>query len=371
MTTLNVLDHGFVRLVDYMGSDMSIVNAARISFGVKKEVFDEKDEKLVKYLIEHNHSSPLRHAYLTLHFKAPIFLFRQFMKHSVGCLTGDAQIATTSGSYSLNQLADMWLAERYDEVRALTVLSVDDKSTNLVENSISEFFFKGLGKIVTAVFDNGNVLRATADHKVLTPAGWEKIEDCEGRVVYTINSSTGDIEETTLIRVQAESGYGEQVYDLSMKNQEYPNFLANGIVVHNCTWNEVSARYRELPSEFYLPEKFRAQARVNKQGSEGEIEFQDSAKEIYSRSCSKAYAEYEALLDLGVAREQARGVLPVGIYSEAYCTASLQAVAHFIKLRADAHAQWEAQQYAHAVRTLVEPLYPVTMRYLLAGEPNA
>jgi thymidylate synthase (FAD) len=60
-------------------------------------------------------------------------------------------------------------------------------------------------------------------------------------------------------------------------------------------------------------------------------------------------------------------VLPLALYSEVYWTVSLQAVAHFIRLRADGHAQWEIQQYAAAVRSLVEPLYPVGLKVLLAA----
>ena len=73
------------------------------------------------------------------------------------------------------------------------------------------------------------------------------------------------------------------------------------------------------------------------------------------------------LLALGVCREQARCVLPLALYSEVYWTVSLQAVAHFIRLRADSHAQWEIQQYAAAVRSVVEPIYPVGLKVLLAA----
>ncbi len=80
-----VLDKGFVRLVNVMGSDLSVVNSARISFA--KEVTDigDRDEKLIRYLWEHRHTSPFRHATLQFHVKAPLFVLRQWMKHQVGC----------------------------------------------------------------------------------------------------------------------------------------------------------------------------------------------------------------------------------------------------------------------------------------------
>ncbi len=82
---MKILDKGFVKIIDYMGGDLSVVNSARVSFGKKKEQFDGKDKKLIKYLWEHKHTSPFRHASLQFHIKAPIFVLRQWMKHQVGC----------------------------------------------------------------------------------------------------------------------------------------------------------------------------------------------------------------------------------------------------------------------------------------------
>ena len=82
---MNVLDKGFVHLVDVMGSDLSIVNAARISFGRESESMNDKDRKLLRYLWDHQHTSPFRHATLQFHIKAPLFVLRQWMKHQVGC----------------------------------------------------------------------------------------------------------------------------------------------------------------------------------------------------------------------------------------------------------------------------------------------
>ena len=74
------------------------------------------------------------------------------------------------------------------------------------------------------------------------------------------------------------------------------------------------------------------------------------------------------MIALGVCREQARCVLPLGLYSEVYWTASLQAVAHFLHLRLDGHAQWEIRQYAAAVRDLTRPLFPESLKALMAQE---
>lgn len=219
---IKVLDQGFVRLVDMMGSDLSVVNAARVSFGKKKDHFEDKDKKLIQYLAKHEHTSPFRHAYVQFHVKAPIFVFRQWMKHQVGC-----------------------------------------------------------------------------------------------------------------------------------------------------SWNEISGRYVEFPDdEFFIPASFRQQSKDNKQGSEGEIELahRETARHAYEVACKHAVTEYKKLLSLGVCREQARCILPLGLYSEVYWTTSLQAVAHFIRLRSESHAQWEIQQYAHAVRSLVEVAFPASLEALLSTD---
>ena len=74
-----------VDLIDHMGSDLSIVNAARVSFAKVHEEFDEKnDTRLINYLAKHNHWSPFGHASMQFHIKAPVFVARQLVKHQIG-----------------------------------------------------------------------------------------------------------------------------------------------------------------------------------------------------------------------------------------------------------------------------------------------
>ena len=74
-----------VELTDYMGSDLSVVNAARVSFAKYHTEFDEKnDTQLINYLAKHNHWSPFGHASMQFHIKAPVFVARQLVKHQVG-----------------------------------------------------------------------------------------------------------------------------------------------------------------------------------------------------------------------------------------------------------------------------------------------
>lgn len=73
-----------VTYIDHMGSDLTVVNAARVSFGKHKDILEESDEKLIKYLAKHNHWTPFGHPQLTLRIKAPMFVARQLFKHKVG-----------------------------------------------------------------------------------------------------------------------------------------------------------------------------------------------------------------------------------------------------------------------------------------------
>jgi len=68
-------------LLEHMGNDLTVVNAARVSFGKRKEVFEPKDAQLIRYLAEHEHTSPFGHCFASFHVKAPIFVARQLVKH--------------------------------------------------------------------------------------------------------------------------------------------------------------------------------------------------------------------------------------------------------------------------------------------------
>lgn len=124
--------------------------------------------------------------------------------------------------------------------------------------------------------------------------------------------------------------------------------------------NSESTRYTEVKDEFYIPDKFRTQSKTNKQGSGEELqdEANQTALQLYVEQCERSFKSYKSLIDLGVARELAREVLPLCTYTSFIWTASLAAVAHFINLRDEDHAQYEIRAYAKAMRELVEPLFP-------------
>ncbi|HRE42237.1 MAG TPA: FAD-dependent thymidylate synthase [Ignavibacteria bacterium] len=223
MLKKEILDKGFIEVVDKLGSDLTVVNSARVSFGKRKTEFDDSDRKLVKFLAKHKHWSPFRHLVVQFHIKAPEFVMRQWYKHVVGI--------ETSSSY------------------------------------------------------------ATKDH----------------------------------------------------------------------AWNEISGRYVPV-TDYYSPSNWRRQSDNNKQASEGSIEEQGDADKIFNDAMKSITEHYEQLLSLGVAKEQARLILPLNQYTEVYWTASFQAIMNFIELRDEATAQWEIRQYAIALKELMMEIYPETVK---------
>jgi thymidylate synthase (FAD) len=230
---LEVLDHGFIELIDFLGSDLTVVNAARVSFGNRKTQLDSADEKLIRYLAKHQHWSPFRHVQLQFHCKVPEFIARQWYKHVVG-------IAYSEG--------------------------------------------------------------ATNDH----------------------------------------------------------------------AWNEISLRYVDATDfDVYMPkEGFRKQSSNNKQASTDELveDADHRLRNAYAEHSESALRLYSELVEQGVAKEQARGVLPLNIYTEFYWTVSLQALSNFIHLRQHAGAQYEIRLYAQALEELTKTVVPVALQALLAKD---
>jgi thymidylate synthase (FAD) len=216
-----VLDKGFIEVIDHLGNDLTVANSARVSFGKRKKKYDKSDERLVRYLAKHKHFSPFRHLIVQFHIKAPEFVMRQWYKHVVG-------IETTSSSL-------------------------------------------------------------TKDH----------------------------------------------------------------------AWNEISGRYVPV-EEYYIPENWRQQSEDSKQASVGSVKEQEEATETYAEAIQVGKHYYEKLLELDVAKEQARIVMPLSQYTEVFWTASFQAIANFIDLRDEDSAQWEIREYAKALKKLLLEIYPKT-----------
>lgn len=93
-----VLDKGYVRLVDHMGSDLSVVNSARVSYNKAVDTLRPEDEKLIRFLATHDHTSPFRHATLQFEIYAPLMVARQWWKYIIGSAHQDPVTAWNESS---------------------------------------------------------------------------------------------------------------------------------------------------------------------------------------------------------------------------------------------------------------------------------
>mgnify|MGYP004649528165 CR=1 FL=1 len=201
---------GWIGLVDKMGTEASIVNAARVSFGKMRSQMDERDVKLLRYLLENRHTTPLEHVTFTFLVHCPLFVRSQWHRHRT----------------------------------------------------------------------------------------W--------------------------------------------------------------SYNEISRRYTEVDLEFYVPPQIHAQAANDRQASAPAPEDMDQAalQELIRRANEASLAAYEQLLQKGVCREQARGVLTQNLMTTFWATVDLANLIKFIDLRSSAHAQWEIRQYSDAIKELIRPHFP-------------
>lgn len=135
------------------------------------------------------------------------------------------------------------------------------------------------------------------------------------------------------------------------------------------SYNELSARYKQLPKEYYVPTPaiIGVQSKDNKQGRTAEydvelIKQREVETQEYMKHCDKAYELYEQLLAKNWPRELARAVLPVSMYSHMFTTMNLLNLFKFLTLRTDPHAQYEIREYADAMHRLITPIVPIAVK---------
>lgn len=113
-----VLDHGYVRLVSNMGSDLDIVNAARVSFDKEVSSVSDKDSKLISFLVQHKHDACFRHCVMTFEVYAPLMVARQWYKHTVGSTHLDDQLGWNESSRRYITENEQFYIPKIDEWRS-------------------------------------------------------------------------------------------------------------------------------------------------------------------------------------------------------------------------------------------------------------
>jgi thymidylate synthase (FAD) len=181
------------------------------------------------------------------------------------------------------------------------------------------------------------------------------------RVSYGQGTKTPS-EDTALIRYLMRHWHTTPFEMVELKFRiKCPIFVARQHFRHRtASINELSARYSVVKNEFWIPTQFRGQSAVNKQGSDGVID--DPSMEIYSKyveSCERSFKAYEDLITAGVAREQARAVLPMSTMTEFYWKINLHNLLHYLRLRLDSTAQQEIRELAQMIFALLKSKLPV------------
>ena len=154
----------------------------------------------------------------------------------------------------------------------------------------------------------------------------------------------------------------EMTYDIEMEAPHH-NYVANGLVVHN-SFNEISGRYKELPTDFYVPGNFRIPnpdtAQMDYKYIDAPADLNEQAKVIVEDAHLHAEAAYKALLQLGIAKEHARIVVPVSIFTEFRWTINARSLMNFLSLRTSPGAMAEIRGYANFIEQLWKGYMPVT-----------
>lgn len=201
---------------------------------------------------------------------------------------------------------------------------------------------------IELIDSTGNDARVAASARVIADPPWREVEDPKLIRYMFENDHTSPFEHVTFtFYVKA------------------PIFVLRQWHRHR-TWsyNEISARYKELPAEWYVPapEQLGVQSSSNHQSrviSGAATEYDRARCREIDGACRLAFEIYQRLLKESVPRELARGILPLNTYSEMYATVDLHNLLHFLRLRCDEHAQYEIRVYAEAILELIKPIVPI------------
>ena len=187
----------------------------------------------------------------------------------------------------------------------------------------------------------------------------QKIADC-ARVSYGADNNG---KSTDLLYYLMENDHSSpfEMGELIVKATA-PLYIADQWKRHRTfSYNQISLRYTEAKNEsFFIPETLRIQSKTNKQGSNGAVDNQDLCQLTMLASIQNSFETYNILLANGVAREQARGVLPTATNTTFICKGNLKNWLHFIKLRQHETAQEEIRWFADKVADMIAEKFPVT-----------
>jgi len=203
-------------------------------------------------------------------------------------------------------------------------------------------------------------------------------KDLDSAIVQAARVSYGDGTKTSrgdagLIRYLMRHWHNTPFEMVEFKfHMKMPMYIARQHMRHRmASVNEYSARYSIVPEQYYNPDTLRGQSKINHQGSEGTIDIDDDRTTTINKHFDNSFEIYKYLLDDGVCREQARGVLTQSTYTEFYWKIDLHNLMHYLRLRLEPGAQKEIREYANAIYDLIQPLVPITMKAFVDFRMNS
>lgn len=191
-----VTSDGFVCLVDCMGDDAAVVQAARVSYGTGTQRVSD-DRTLIRYLLRHRHTTPFEMAELKFLIRVPMDCWRQWIRHRTACLSGDTKLIFSrpcdGKSYSLTvkEVFDRFQptenSQRPDKqgnplfkcnrIESMRLRCLNESTNDIQHTSVVDIWESGVKPVFRVTVANGNSIRCSKDHRILTPVGWRTLQD--------------------------------------------------------------------------------------------------------------------------------------------------------------------------------------------------
>jgi thymidylate synthase ThyX len=347
-----------VELLDSMGSDLTVANVARVSFDKKSEELDGRDVKLINYLATHDHWSPFAHCFAQFRIKAPIFVARQMVKHQVGLSWNEVSRRYVDSEPEV-YIPEFWHG-RADNVKQGS--SEDRVKVNTYGTGI-------------CVKCGANVPRKTAGPRGKwcsdkCRASYRKEHDPDFRIhtaKYNAKArglpfelTRGDVTWVTHCPILGiELDYNSTSADIDNAPSLDRIDSAKGYTADN-TW-VISNKANRMKNDADREELIQFARKILLHFN-GQSVPNSSSIEDHVQSCIDKYNE---LLEIGVAPEEARMVLPLNTMTEWVWSGSLMAFARVCKQRLDPHAQRACREVAEQIDQRLRHLFPESMAALL------
>ena len=371
-----------VEIIGFYGSDLTHAQSAWTS--TSRDLTEEKINRipsLLKMLADNGHETPFEKS--SFHFLVTVDQASHFhlLKHRIGvsingeCLTGDSLITFINSGRGLDKITisdlyDKWTNGRphqnTDKDKEYVKKRLSNKKLRVLNEDTGVFeighvknvMMSGLKEVYKITTESGNVIKCSANHKILTIDGWKTLNDgLTTKDFLALNRKSTKLRVHYSKIISIEKIGEEMCYDLEV-DHKYHNFVANGVIVHN------SARYKELKEDkFYLPEDWwdiKVTPDVKDDLNYPQEEYMDwfHALELYTQLGNKLYHKSLEQLTPVIGRKRAKESSRYFKTMNSQITMDImfnwRSFVHFYKLRSDEAAQLEIREISEEMLKLIK-----------------